>query len=199
VARRVRIEGGALVVLLLSELLVRVRWTLPLLFVCTGCFNLASALGCFLVVVAHEAGHAAIARWRGLYVVEIQVHGLGGQCLHTVGTPLDASFIAWGGVLAQALILGIVWPLNQHWPFSTFLGSFFYGLTVPNILMILLNLMPFGRLDGVEAWHLPGRFAELQRAHRRRGSDVDAKWRSKTAAMRRAIDDAERAQRRRDH
>jgi Zn-dependent protease len=199
VARQARIEGGALVVMLPGALPLRIRWTLPLLFICTGCYNLASALGCFLVVVAHEAGHAAIARWRGLYVVELQVHGLGGQCLHTIGTPLDTSFIAWGGVLAQSVLLGIAWPLNQHAPLSTFLGSFLYGLTVPNLLMLILNLMPLPGLDGVEAWRLFGRFADLQRQERRRTTDVDEKWRAKTKAMRRAIEDAERAQRRKDH
>jgi len=56
-------------------------------------------------VTIHELGHAFLVRRRGLRALAIQIHGLGGVCQHESGSLYDNAIIAWGGVLAQALVL----------------------------------------------------------------------------------------------
>lgn len=193
-SRGLRFGQGALLVDLPRGILLRVRWTLPLLFLGTLCWTPGSAIGCFLVVLAHELGHAVLARWRGLHVLEIAVHGLGGHCRHSSGSALDESIVAWGGVLAQAIVLAFTLPLYRLTPHWTFLGSLLYGLTIPNVLMIVSNLVPRPPLDGAKAWQLFG----LLRRKQARARTVDAKWQAKDAAMWKAIEDAKARQRRND-
>lgn len=187
----IRIEAGALVISVGRAPRLSLRWTLPLLFVLTGCVLPGSALGCFLVVLVHEGGHALLARWRGLAVYEIQVHGMGGHCRHQGGSPLDSAIIAWGGVGAQALLLVAALPVYGLLPSSAFVNSLYYGLIVPNFLMIVLNLIPVAPLDGAEAWAL---FDRLD-ARRQRTRAVDAKWKAKDVAMWKTIEAAKRRKR----
>src|SRR5690242_4936383 len=60
----------------------------------------------FLLVVAHELGHAALVWRAGYQVTAIDVNALGGLC-RWQGNPTsrDVAVVAWGGVLAQAAIL----------------------------------------------------------------------------------------------
>lgn len=108
-----------------------------------------------------------------------------------MGTDFDASIIAWGGVLAQALVLAFALPLGTYFHHASFMGHLFYGLTIPNVLMIVANLVPIPPRDGVEAWKLFGRL----RNRRARGHALDDKWRAKDEAMWKAIRDAKTRQR----
>ena len=59
----------------------------------------------FLLILIHEMGHAVLVRRVGLHAVSIDVHGFGGQCRYAgYPDPLQRSIVAWGGVLAQALL-----------------------------------------------------------------------------------------------
>ena len=116
-------------------------------------------LGYFVVVVWHEMGHAMLVHRMGLRTHEIQVHGLGGVCVYDgTATPYQRAVIAWGGVLAQAVILFLAWPLDLALgPFGV---PFVYDLmgvfVVSNAIIIAINLVPIAPLDGADAWKLFG-------------------------------------------
>ena len=122
-------------------------------------FEPGAWLGFFLLVLLHEAGHAVLVRRYGLRVESIDLHAFGGVC-HWSGqtTAWQRSVIAWGGVMAQGLVLlatlGIVAIAGP--PHSLFLAQLVYVFTATNLWLIALNLAPFPPLDGAEAWKVVG-------------------------------------------
>ncbi len=86
---------------------IRLHWSLPLGALFFGRFAFVPGfwLGFVALVLVHELGHASLARARKLSVYDVQVHGLGGVCVHRRGTPFDDAIVAWGGVLAQFFVL----------------------------------------------------------------------------------------------
>jgi len=65
------------------------------------------------------------------------------------------------------------------------------GALFANLLLIVGNLAPMGKLDGKKAWTLP-RLLLQQRARR---SVVDARWAAKDRVMWDAIERAKRSKR----
>ena len=65
--------------------------------------------GLLAVILVHEAGHALLLHRYRLPVLGIVLHGFGGEC-QTVGwlSPWQQAVVAWGGVLAQCLLLLLV-------------------------------------------------------------------------------------------
>jgi Zn-dependent protease len=148
---------------------VRFHWTIPLGAFVFGRFAFVPAFWAAFVflVFIHEMGHALFVRRCRLPLLGVDVHGLGGQCRHGGDpSPGQRSFIAWGGVLAQLILLLVtqlwVWsidPLKN--PHALQIVSAF---TFTNLWLMAINLMPIPPLDGAEAWKGLG----LWRAARRR-------------------------------
>jgi len=114
-------------------------------------FEPGAWLGFFLLVLLHEVGHALVVRRYGLQVSSIDLHAFGGVC-HWSGqaTSWQRAVIAWGGVMAQALLLvvttGIVAIVGS--PHSAFVAQIVYVFTATNLWLIVLNLAPIPPLDG---------------------------------------------------
>jgi stage IV sporulation protein FB len=114
----------------------------------------------FSLLLAHELGHASVARWRRVRVLEIRLFILHGYCEHEQPEKRsDGIWIAWGGVAAQFVVLIVACGV------SALLESQYYGwyllaepmlrILIPaNILIILLNLLPLPGLDGAKAWQV---------------------------------------------
>ncbi len=139
---------------------IRLHWTLPIVAVLAGGLRFAPGawLGLVLIVLLHEMGHAFWARRFELDVTEIVVHGLGGHCRY-LGTPSakQRAIVAWGGVLAQAIVLVIGLPIATAFPAATaFQADLYAMLTVTNVGIAVFNLIPIAPLDGAEAWQLVG-------------------------------------------
>src|SRR5688500_1061908 len=63
-------------------------------------------VGVLTIILVHELGHAAVVRRVGAQPIGIDIHGFGGFCWWRGDpTPLERSFIAWGGVLGQGVLL----------------------------------------------------------------------------------------------
>lgn len=155
---------------------IRAHWTLPIMCLLWSGLRFAPGawIGAVLVVLLHELGHAYLARRYRLEVMEVMLHGMGGHCAY-VGEPSDwqRSIVASGGVLVQAILLAITYPValllssNVAAGMPTppeFVWDLLYAWTYSNLGILVFNLLPIGRLDGVEIWKLPG----LWLARRRR-------------------------------
>ena len=93
-----RFRGGA----------VRLHFSIPLAAFVFGRFAFVPGfwLGFVVLVLGHELGHATMVRLVGARVGNIDVHGLGGSCSwYGSPSPIGRAWIAWGGVLAQAVML----------------------------------------------------------------------------------------------
>jgi hypothetical protein len=136
-----------------------VHWSAPLgaLFFSGFRFAPGAWAGFILLILVHELGHAFLAMRYRLRVRGIDVHGLGGQCRYEGGgTRRQHIVIAWGGVLAQAVVLllavTVLRPVSTT-PFTQELAETFVGT---NVWLIALNLLPIPPLDGATAWQLFG-------------------------------------------
>lgn len=208
-----RVAGGYLEVGRFRGAPVRLHWSLPLGALLVSRFTWAPGmwLALFALILLHEMGHAILARRRRLTVLALDVHALGGMCRYA-GQPsaLDVAIVAWGGVLAQAIVLAIVWPLSVVVrPPSIFVAHVYEVLTWTNLYLIALNLIPIAGFDGVEAWKLWG----LWRGRRARSSSPSPRARAAahlrvvpreappgdiTAEMRRLVEQAAREARERE-
>ena len=156
-----RFRGGA----------IRLHFSIPLAAFVFGRFAFVPGfwLGFVTIVLFHELGHAAMVRLVGARVSNIDVHGLGGSCSwYGNPTPLGRAWIAWGGVLAQAVVLAFAWTwILVRPPHSVFAAQLLSAYTYSNLWLMAINLLPIPPLDGAEAWALPGllrKWWQLRRA-----------------------------------
>ena len=140
---------------------MRLHWTILLgaLFWSHFTFKPLIWLAFVGLILVHEFGHALLVVRYRLHLSEIAVDGLGGHCLHErAGSRFEESVIAWGGVLAQLLLWAVVQGamLLLGPPKSLPMAELVYVLTHANLWLVLINLIPFGPLDGAKAWPLLG-------------------------------------------
>jgi hypothetical protein len=154
-------ERGYLTVARFRGAPVRVHWSTPVgaLVFTRFAFAPGAWLGFFLLVLFHELGHAVLVRAARMQVVSVDVHGFGGVCRwYGVPSPRWRAGIAWGGVLAQGIILLVtaiaVFVLPPTG--SVFLAQLLETFIWTNAFLIALNLLPIPPLDGAEAWPLIG-------------------------------------------
>lgn len=146
---------------------VSLHWTVllafPWLYMMLHSF-LQAAVGLVAVValhIVHESGHVILARRYHLYVESVTLLGLHGRTeLGTNGTLRESVLIAWGGVIAQLLLLFVSWLAIWLLPaFSGFLGWLLLPVGVVftewNIFLILVALLPIGPTDGGLTWRGP--------------------------------------------
>lgn len=145
---------------------VTVDWTMvfawPLLAMLgRGWTNALLALPAFvLLLLAHEMGHAYVARLRGSPVLGIDLYVMHGACRYEQPYyEYDDVLIAWGGVAAQALLLACAWPALWALPWAPHavrqaLAPSLNVLVGTNLLIALINLLPVAPLDGAKAWRI---------------------------------------------
>ena len=152
-------QGGYLTLGQLGGAPVRVHWSAPVGALFFGQFRFVPGFWLAFVglILAHEVGHALMVIASGARVRGIDVMGLGGECRYDGHvTPIQRALIAWGGVLAQLVVMIVAWALLLVFgsPESLFLADLAHACTFYNLTLMALNLLPFGPLDGREAWKL---------------------------------------------
>ena len=152
-------EGGYLTLGRLRDAPVRVHWSAPVGAFFFGQFRFVPGfwLAFIGLILAHEIGHALMVFACGGRVRGVDVTGLGGQCQYDGGvTPTQRALIAWGGVLAQLGVLLVAGALLLVFgsPGSAFLAEVADACIFYNLMLMAVNLLPFGPLDGREAWKL---------------------------------------------
>jgi Zn-dependent protease len=126
---------------------------------------------CYLgVILLHEVGHMVMAHRVGVHVDCIELYPIHGWCIHQAAwSRMDQCKIAWGGVVAQAIVavpLIMIIAFIGYTPFdaiNAFLGIF-GGFS---LVIAFFNLLPIAPLDGATAWSI---VPEYFRSRRRRSS-----------------------------
>jgi len=115
----------------------------------------------FFLILIHELGHAAVARWRGVDVDRIQLFFIHGTCSLREEPlyELDDVLIAWGGVAAQLVVLVIAFSaellLAAFAPVAGWIASPVFRVFVgANLIIMIVNLIPVASFDGFKAWRI---------------------------------------------
>lgn len=161
---------------------VLLHWSFPAVGASTGLFAvqtagqlavpvfLWSSLACAVLIVLHEAGHAAAAWSMGLRVHRVTFTGAGGWC-YTDTPPRSGArlFLYSAGALAQLALLAVTVLLLALFGAPAYLplNCAVVIFTVMNVLMLIVNLVPRGRNDGAL---MAQALRELQAARRARRS-----------------------------
>jgi Zn-dependent protease len=153
----VRFRGGYLRIGRFAGTPVRVHWTTPFGLWAFGGFSYAPGAWVALAAlfVVHELGHASLVRRARLHVDAIEVHGFGGECRWSGNaSPETRARIAWGGVLAQVVVLVVAALATPFVGSGPLRAEILETLTATNLLIIALNLLPIAPLDGADAWKI---------------------------------------------
>lgn len=134
-------------------MLVPLILTFPYLRISLAAFA-GTYLGIMLLIVIHEMGHAVVAQHYNMAVKGIYLKWYGGACWlkRQPHSHRHAAIYASGGVLAQVIVLAPALALSYFWggfP-STFFKGLLYVFVDLNIMMMILNLIPVGPLDGAK-------------------------------------------------
>jgi Zn-dependent protease len=147
------------------------------------CLVTRSALGGVLalqslivLMLAHELGHAALARYCGLQVERIELQLLQGSCVFSAPrSEIEAIIVSWGGVMAQLALFIVFEALYHGVQFSSAGSQFLYPIFAVfiawNAISLAVNLLPIEGVDGHTAWKIVpairnGAFMEYVRARR---------------------------------
>jgi hypothetical protein len=123
----------------------------------------------------------------------IEMRFMRGQCKYdlagSANTAKDVSFVAWGGVCMQLLLLvpaAVILAMSSRMTpgLPPVVVSLLQLLTYYNAFLIVLNLIPIDPLDGYRAWRIvrranPGRVRKQKRSAKRRASGGVIEFRKK--------------------
>lgn len=140
---------------------LRLHWSVPVGALIIGGLRFEPLLwlGFMLVIIVHELGHVALVRIMGHQLIGIELTGIGGQCRWRGSEgPLEHAWIAWGGVLAQGVLLLVTLGAVGLWgrqPSAEW-ALLRHAFVEINLWVIAINLLPFPPFDGARAWSLFG-------------------------------------------
>jgi Zn-dependent protease len=120
------------------------------------------------------------AQRRKCYVLAIYLYPIHGRCCYSQPwSRLDDCVIAWGGVIAQAVVAVplLLWVtivgysrLNPVNAVMAILGGY-------SLCVAVFNLMPFGGLDGVKAWGIIPEYIKRLRSKKKKATSASG-WRT---------------------
>ena len=133
--------------------------------------GIVSFLGLLLL---HESGHMIAAQRLRTHVREIRLYPIFGLCcFDPPWSRFDHCVIAWGGVLAQAVVALPLVLWTAFFGYSRFesINAVLAILGGYSVVVAAFNLLPIGRLDGATAWYIvPELFRRLKRRQSKKPS-----------------------------
>jgi stage IV sporulation protein FB len=103
------------------------------------------------VLLIHEAGHLIAAQRKGCQVLSIELYPVFGVTrFSTPWSRVDHSVIAWGGVVAQAVVFVplILWVVLFGYTRAEAVQMIFAILGFFSLGVVIFNLLPVAGLDG---------------------------------------------------
>ena len=119
--------------------------------------TLAAWISYFSAILIHECGHMLVAQWKGYQVTAIDLFPIHGRVHSTEPwSRYDDALIAWGGVLAQAVVAVPLLTWVAIFGFTrTDAANVAIGiLGYYSLFVALFNLIPAPCFDGAKAWYL---------------------------------------------
>ncbi len=156
---------------------VSMHWTVLIVFPWLYLFLsdlLATAIASVAYVallVVHELGHVAVLWRKKIPVQEMRFNGIHGDTAHGYASPGVDIVVAWGGVMAQLVVLLLALAAGYFVDFSThpiasaIAGPALLVFIKLNIFLMIVALLPLGPFDGHRAWAV---FGWLRAAGRKR-------------------------------
>jgi stage IV sporulation protein FB len=140
---------------------LRLHWSVPVGALVFGSLRFEPVLWlAFLaVILVHDLGHALLVWGAGFRITGVDVTGFGGQCRwRGKADALEQAIIAWGGVLAQSLLLVATLLVRAFVGRATGHAASLieHAFIEINLWIVAINLLPFPPLDGARAWSLFG-------------------------------------------
>jgi Zn-dependent protease len=159
VGLRERFSGGHVVVGTPWGIPIRLHWSAALGALWFTRFSfMPAAWAAYLALIAiHELGHAAMVRGAGLSVTRVEINAFGGLCAWRGETShRQRVAIAWGGVIAQAVLLVVAYIVVTVFGHATTdAGAQVEDVAIRvNMIVAAFNLLPIPPLDGATAWKL---------------------------------------------
>lgn len=150
---------GALTIGKWQGIPIRIHWSAPVAAFLMGRFQWVPAFwaGFFLLILIHELGHAWVVKRARARVIDVVIHGMGGECAWTGRvSAVERACISWGGVWAQGLALAatLLYLAIAGEPMNREGAQLVDVFTRSNLWLIAINLIPIAPLDGKEAWRL---------------------------------------------
>ena len=116
----------------------------------------------FLILAVHELGHVVMLRRRRIAVTGVSLWGIHGETSYNeyAAKAGDVVAVAWGGVLAQLLLMLAALAITSFVPFAAIpFGAelatvMFVVLVKLNIFLMIVALLPIGPFDGHAAWQV---------------------------------------------
>lgn len=130
-----------------------------------------------LLILLHECGHMVAAQRKGCLVTSIELYPIHGLTRYQLPrSRYDHTVIAWGGVVAQAVVAAplIAWAEifgHTHLPVVDMAIDI---LGYYSVLLAVFNLIPVAPLDGATAWYF---FPEFLKRLRKPTVRRKAGWR----------------------
>jgi len=157
---------------------VRIHWSVLVAALLVARLRLEPViwLGFLGIVLTHQLGHAAAVASVGGTLLGLDTTGLGGNGRwRGAGTLLERAWVAWGGVLAQAVLLAAALSLVS---FSGVRGSsqLEYCFIEVNLGLMAINLLPFAPMDGALAWRLFGELSASEWTSRQTSLGWLGRW-----------------------
>jgi membrane-associated protease RseP (regulator of RpoE activity) len=111
----------------------------------------------FGVILIHECGHMVVAQRKGYQVLSIKLYPIFGfVCFQEPWSRLDSALIAWGGVVAQAVVavplvvFVTIFGFTRYDAVNVAIGVVGYY----SLIVAAFNLIPVPPLDGAKTWYL---------------------------------------------
>jgi Zn-dependent protease len=118
------------------------------------------------LLILHESGHLFMARRRGYQAFSMALYPIFGLAsFEAPDSRIDRALIAWGGVLAQAVVavpLTLYIILAGYTPFEP-INAALVILGGYSLLVAAFNLLPIRPLDGSRAWDIIPAWFEQRR------------------------------------
>ena len=125
----------------------------------------------FSILLIHECGHLFVAHRLHCEVYEIELYPIFAFTrFQTPRSRYDHALVAWGGVLAQAVV-GVplvLWSIFiGYTPFDT-VNEVLVLLGMVSLGIAAFNLLPLKSLDGATAWQILPAYLERKRLNQKR-------------------------------
>lgn len=119
--------------------------------------SIAVLVSYYAVILIHECGHLILAQRKGCKVWSVELYPLWGiTCFSEPYSRFDRCAIAWGGVIAQAIVAVpiVIWLQTFGYSHSRAANAVLAILGFFSLSVAAFNLLPFWPLDGLMAWQI---------------------------------------------